>query len=143
MVVIILRIYKNKYRKEKDDSILIIDHEKFLVMKFLLKEGKIYSIRFIDLSYNFITKIETEYQEIELFEFLIYLENIEKYNLISELIARIIRSSLHKKMNKMDNLINFFKEYIGTNNDLDELLFRKKEFQDYLYNLKKKYKEIL
>lgn len=143
MVVIILRIYKNKYRKEKDDSILIIDHEKFLVMKFLLKEGKIYSIRFIDLSYNFITKIETEYQEIELFEFLIYLENIEKYNLISELIARIIRSSLHKKMNKMDNLINFFKEYIGTNNDLDELLFRKKEFQDYLYNFKKKYKEIL
>lgn len=138
-----MRIYKNKYRKEKDDSILIIDHEKFLVMKFLLKEGKIYSIRFIDLSYNFITKIETEYQEIELFEFLIYLENIEKYNLISELIARIIRSSLHKKMNKMDNLINFFKEYIGTNNDLDELLFRKKEFQDYLYNLKKKYKEIL
>ena len=92
-----MRIYKNKYRKEKDDSILIIDHEKFLVMKFLLKEGKIYSIRFIDLSYNFITKIETEYQEIELFEFLIYLENIEKYNLISELIARIIRSSLHKK----------------------------------------------
>lgn len=141
--MIILRIYKNKYRKEKDDSILIIDHEKFLVMKFLLKEGKIYSIRFIDLSYNFITKIETEYQEIELFEFLIYLENIEKYNLISELIARIIRSSLHKKMNKMDNLINFFKEYIGTNNDLDELLFRKKEFQDYLYNFKKKYKEIL
>lgn len=138
-----MRIYKNKYRKEKDDSILIIDHEKFLVMKFLLKEGKIYSIRFIDLSYNFITKIETEYQEIELFEFLIYLENIEKYNLISELIARIIRSSLHKKMNKMDNLINFFKEYIGTNNDLDELLFRKKEFQDYLYNFKKKYKEIL
>ena len=138
-----MRIYKNKYRKEKDDSILIIDHEKFLVMKFLLKEGKIYSIRFIDLSYNFITKIETEYQEIELFEFLIYLENIEKYNLISELIARIIRSSLHKKMNKMDNLINFFKEYIGTNNDLDELLFRKKEFQDYLYNLKKKYKEML
>ena len=137
-----MRIYKNKYRKEKDDSILIIDHEKFLVMKFLLKEGKIYSIRFIDLSYNFITKIETEYQEIELFEFLIYLENIEKYNLISELIARIIRSSLHKKMNKMDNLINFFKEYIGTNNDLDELLFRKKEFQDYLYNLKKKYKKI-
>ena len=134
---------ENKYRKEKDDSILIIDHEKFLVMKFLLKEGKIYSIRFIDLSYNFITKIETEYQEIELFEFLIYLENIEKYNLISELIARIIRSSLHKKMNKMDNLINFFKEYIGTNNDLDELLFRKKEFQDYLYNFKKKYKEIL
>lgn len=141
--MIILRIYKNKYRKEKDDSILIIDHEKFLVMKFLLKEGKIYSIRFIDLSYNFTTKIETEYQEIELFEFLIYLENIEKYNLISELIARIIRSSLHKKMNKMDNLINFFKEYIGTNNDLDELLFRKKEFQDYLYNFKKKYKEIL
>ena len=138
-----MRIYKNKYRKEKDDSILIIDHEKFLVMKFVLKEGKIYSIRFIDLSYNFITKIETEYQEIELFEFLIYLENIEKYNLISELIARIIRSSLHKKMNKMDNLINFFKEYIGTNNDLDELLFRKKEFQDYLYNFKKKYKEIL
>lgn len=138
-----MRIYKNKYRKEKDDSILIIDHEKFLVMKFLLKEGKIYSIRFIDLSYNFITKIETEYQEIELFEFLIYLENIEKYNLISELIARIIRSSLHKKMNKMDNLINFFKEYIGTNNDLDELLFRKKEFQDYLYNFKKKYKETL
>lgn len=138
-----MRIYKNKYIKEKDDSILIIDHEKFLVMKFLLKEGKIYSIRFIDLSYNFITKIETEYQEIELFEFLIYLENIEKYNLISELIARIIRSSLHKKMNKMDNLINFFKEYIGTNNDLDELLFRKKEFQDYLYNFKKKYKEIL
>ena len=43
----------------------------------------------------------------------------------------------------MDNLINFFKEYIGTNNDLDELLFRKKEFQDYLYNFKKKYKEIL
>ena len=138
-----MRIYKNKYRKEKDDSILIIDHEKFLVMKFLLKEGKIYSIRFIDLSYNFITKIETEYQEIELFEFLIYLENIEKYNLISELIARIIRSSLHKKMNKMDNLINFFKEYIGTNNDLDELLFRKKEFKDYLYNFKKKYKAIL
>ena len=138
-----MRIYKNKYRKEKDDSILIIDHEKFLVMKFLLKEGKIYSIRFIDLSYNFITKIETEYQEIELFEFLIYLENIEKYNLILELIARIIRSSLHKKMNKMDNLINFFKEDIRTNNDLDKLLFRKKEFQDYLYNLKKKYKEIL
>ena len=136
-----MRIYKNKYRKEKDDSILIIDHEKFLVMKFLLKEGKIYSIRFIDLSYNFITKIETEYQEIELFEFLIYLENIEKYNLISELIARIIRSSLHKKMNKMDNLINFFKEYIGTNNDLDELLFRKKEFQDYLYNFKKNIKK--
>ena len=143
MGLIILRIDKNKYRKEKYDAILIIDHEKFLVMKFLLKEGKIYSIRFIDLSYNFITKIETEYQEIELFEFLIYLENIEKYNLISELIARIIRSSLHKKMNKMDNLINFFKEYIGTNNDLDELLFRKKEFQDYLYNFKKKYKEIL
>ena len=138
-----MRIYKNKYRKEKDDSILIIDHEKFLVMKFLLKEGKIYSIRFIDLSYNFITKIETEYQEIELFEFLIYLENIEKYNLISELIARIIRSSLHKKMNKMDNLINFYKKYMRTNNDIDELLFRKKEFQDYLYNLKKKYKEIL
>ena len=138
-----MRIYKNKYRKEKDDSILIIDHEKFLVMKFLLKEGKIYSIRFIDLSYNFITKIETEYQEIELFEFLIYLENIEKYNLILELIERIIRSSLHKKMNKIYNLINFFKEYIGTNNDLDELLFRKKEFQDYLYNFKKKYKEIL
>ena len=92
---------------------------------------------------NLKEKLKTEYQEIELFEFLICIENIKKGDLISKLIARIIRSSLHKKMNKMDNLIDFFKEYIGTNNDLEEVLYKKREFQDYLFELKEKYKENL
>lgn len=112
-----MKIYKNKYNIEENNSILIIDEKQMLIMKFLLNEEDQYSIRFIDLSYNLKEKLKTEYQEIELFEFLICIENIKKGDLISKLIARIIRSSLHKKMNKMDNLIDFFKEYIGTNND--------------------------
>ncbi len=138
-----MKIYKNKYNIEENNSILIIDEKQMLIMKFLLNEEDQYSIRFIDLSYNLKEKLKTEYQEIELFEFLICIENIKKGDLISKLIARIIRSSLHKKMNKMDNLIDFFKEYIGTNNDLEEVLYKKREFQDYLFELKEKYKENL
>lgn len=138
-----MKIYKNKYNIEENNSILIIDEKQMLIMKFLLNEEDQYSIRFIDLSYNLKEKLKTEYQEIELFEFLICIENIKKGDLISKLIARIIRSSLHKKMNKMDNLIDFFKEYIGTNNDLEEVLYKKREFQDYLSKLKEKYKENL
>jgi hypothetical protein len=138
-----MKIYKNKYNIEENNSILIIDEKQMLIMKFLLNEEDQYSIRFIDLSYNLKAKLKTEYQEIELFEFLICIENIKKGDLISKLIARIIRSSLHKKMNKMDNLIDFFKEYIGTNNDLEEVLYKKREFQDYLFELKEKYKENL
>lgn len=138
-----MKIYKNKYNIEENNSILIIDEKQMLIMKFLLNEEDQYSIRFIDLSYNLKEKLKTEYQEIELFEFLICIENIKKGDLISKLIARIIRSSLHKKMNKMDNLIDFFKEYIGTNNDLEEVLYKKREFQNYLFELKEKYKENL
>ena len=138
-----MKIYKNKYNIEENNSILIIDEKQMLIMKFFLNEEDQYSIRFIDLSYNLKEKLKTEYQEIELFEFLICIENIKKDDLISKLIARIIRSSLHKKMNKMDNLIVFFKEYIGTNNDLEEVLYKKREFQDYLSKLKEKYKENL
>lgn len=138
-----MKIYKNKYNIEKNNSILIVDNKEFLIMKFLFQDKEIYSIRFLNLSFNVKERLQFEYEEIELFEFLIYLENIEKNNLISELIARVIRSSLHKKMNKMDNLIDFFKEHIGTNSDLEELLYKKKEFQDYLFRLKEKYKENL
>lgn len=138
-----MKIYENKYNIEENNSILIIDEKQMLIMKFLLNEEDQYSIRFIDLSYNLKEKLKTEYQEIELFEFLICIENIKKGDLISKLIARIIRSSLHKKMNKMDNLIDFFKEYIGTNNDLEEVLYKKREFQNYLFELKEKYKENL
>ena len=138
-----MKIYKNKYNIEENNSILIIDEKQMLIMKFFLNEEDQYSIRFIDLSYNLKEKLKIEYQEIELFEFLICIENIKKDDLISKLIARIIRSSLHKKMNKMDNLIDFFKEYIGTNNDLEEVLYKKREFQDYLSKLKEKYKENL
>ena len=138
-----MKIYKNKYNIEENNSILIIDEKQMLIMKFLLNEEDQYSIRFIDLSYNLKEKLKTEYQEIELFEFLICIENIKKGDLISKLIAIIIRSSLHKKMNKMDNLIDFFKEYIGTNNDLEEVLYKKREFQNYLFELKEKYKENL
>ena len=103
-----MRIYKNKYRKEKDDSILIIDHEKFLVMKFLLKEGKIYSIRFIDLSYNFITKIETEYQEIELFEDMISITLPDNRT----------DDELDKKVEELNNKIN---EKYGIENKVEDI----------------------
>lgn len=137
-----MKIYKLvDENKKNEENIYVFDSSNEIIMNFLFRSNRIYSIRFMSVGYDLNQKMIKSELEINLYEFLIIMSGLEKEELIKKLIVRIIRTSIHKAKN-IDNLLLFFKENIGTNETLNELIEKKNEFQNYLSKMKKEYKEI-